>query len=219
MTRESSDVILERMMALHPKIIDLTLDRMWRCLHAVGDPHLTVPPTIHVAGTNGKGSTQAMIRAGIEAAGQTAHAYTSPHLARFHERIRVAGEIIKEDLLPKILDPAVVDYYTKDGGEYFDRPEGGFSVPREFAFAAVRVGHSMVRPGYRLQHEETVSLQQLVKASSSRRPTENTPEKWGIDWSLFFDIDGSADKPEINFARKFDFLSKPYKQRPYLNSF
>ena len=73
----SSDAVLERMMRLHPKVIDLTLDRMGRCLSAVGDPHLNLPPVIHVAGTNGKGSTQAMIRAGLEAAGQKAHAYTS----------------------------------------------------------------------------------------------------------------------------------------------
>jgi dihydrofolate synthase/folylpolyglutamate synthase len=63
-----------------------------------------LPPVIHVAGTNGKGSTQAMIRAGIEAAGQTAHAYTSPHLARFHERIRVAGQIIPEADLAALLE-------------------------------------------------------------------------------------------------------------------
>ena len=72
----SSDAILERMMRLHPKVIDLTLDRMGRCLSAVGEPHLSLPPVIHLAGTNGKGSTQAMIRAGLEAAGQSVHAYT-----------------------------------------------------------------------------------------------------------------------------------------------
>ena len=91
------------MMRLHPKVIDLTLDRMGRCLAAVGEPHLKLPPVIHVAGTNGKGSTQAMIRAGLEAAGQTVHAYTSPHLARFHERIRVAGELISEPDLTLLL--------------------------------------------------------------------------------------------------------------------
>ena len=98
-----SDSILERLMALHPKIIDLSLDRMWRLLEAVGNPQNRLPPVIHVAGTNGKGSTQAMIRAGLEAGGQSVHAYTSPHLARFHERIRVAGELIEEDALAAIL--------------------------------------------------------------------------------------------------------------------
>jgi dihydrofolate synthase/folylpolyglutamate synthase len=100
----SSDALLQRMMTLHPKIIDLTLDRMWRLLAALGHPERSVPPVIHVAGTNGKGSTQAMIRAGLEAAGQAVHAYTSPHLARFHERIRLAGKLIDEDHLTRLLD-------------------------------------------------------------------------------------------------------------------
>ncbi|MBT8454589.1 MAG: bifunctional folylpolyglutamate synthase/dihydrofolate synthase [Rhodobacteraceae bacterium] len=92
------------MMSLHPKIIDLTLDRMWRLLAAFDHPERAIPPVIHIAGTNGKGSTQAMIRAGIEGAGQTTHAYTSPHLARFHERIRVAGTLISEPDLAAILE-------------------------------------------------------------------------------------------------------------------
>jgi len=91
---QNSDAILQRMMALHPKVIDLTLDRMWRLLDAVGNPQDRLPPVIHIAGTNGKGSTQAMIRAGLEASGAAVHAYTSPHLARFHERIRLAGTLI-----------------------------------------------------------------------------------------------------------------------------
>ena len=103
MTR-SSDVILDRMMALHPKIIDLTLDRVWTLLGALNHPERDLPPVIHIAGTNGKGSTQAMIRAGLEAAGHSVHAYTSPHLARFHERIRLAGELITEDHLTQVLD-------------------------------------------------------------------------------------------------------------------
>ncbi|MCA0205942.1 MAG: bifunctional folylpolyglutamate synthase/dihydrofolate synthase [Proteobacteria bacterium] len=104
MTAATSDVILQRLMALHPKIIDLTLDRVWALLEKLGNPQNDLPPVIHVAGTNGKGSTQAMIRAGLEAAGKTVHAYTSPHLARFHERIRVAGELITEPDLAALLD-------------------------------------------------------------------------------------------------------------------
>lgn len=104
MSGATSDVILERMMALHPKIIDLTLDRMWRLLKALGDPQKKLPPVIHVAGTNGKGSTLAMIRAGLEGAGASAHVYTSPHLARFHERIRLAGTLITEAALTDVLD-------------------------------------------------------------------------------------------------------------------
>ena len=119
MTAPTSDLILERMMALHPKIIDLTLDRMLRLLAALGNPQDKLPPVIHIAGTNGKGSTQAMIRAGLEAAGKTVHAYTSPHLARFHERIRLAGELISEDTLTAVLD----ECYAANGGEnitYFE---------------------------------------------------------------------------------------------------
>lgn len=101
---DGSDLILARMMALHPKIIDLTLDRVWRLLAALDHPEEKLPPVIHIAGTNGKGSTQAMIRAGLEAMGGHVHAYTSPHLARFHERIRLAGELISEDYLTEILE-------------------------------------------------------------------------------------------------------------------
>ena len=118
MTTQTSDHILERMMALHPKVIDLTLDRMWRLLENL-EIRNDLPPVIHIAGTNGWGSTQAMIRAGLEAAGKKVHAYTSPHLARFHERIRLAGALIDEDHLTEILD----ECYAKNGGEtitYFE---------------------------------------------------------------------------------------------------
>ena len=107
MTTLPSDAILERMMTLHPKVIDLTLDRVHRLLGLLGNPERAIPPAIHLAGTNGKGSTQAMIRAGLEAAGQRVHAYTSPHLARFHERIRLAGDLIGEPALAALLDECV----------------------------------------------------------------------------------------------------------------
>lgn len=103
----SSDAILDRMMTFHPKVIDLTLDRTHRLLAALGNPERTLPPVIHIAGTNGKGSTQAMIRAGLEAGGAKVHAYTSPHLAWFHERIRLAGKIISEAALTDLLDECV----------------------------------------------------------------------------------------------------------------
>ncbi|MGR3495457.1 bifunctional folylpolyglutamate synthase/dihydrofolate synthase [Citreimonas sp.] len=100
----TSDIILTRMMALHPKIIDLTLDRVWRLLDALGNPQRDLPPVVHVAGTNGKGSTIAMLRAGLEGAGKRCHVYTSPHLVRFHERIRLAGDLIDETALSAVLD-------------------------------------------------------------------------------------------------------------------
>jgi dihydrofolate synthase / folylpolyglutamate synthase len=105
---QSSDVILQRMMTLHPKVIDLTMGRVLRLLELLGNPERRVPPVIHIAGTNGKGSTQAMIRAGLEAGGAKVHAYTSPHLARFHERIRLAGELITEPALAALLDECMV---------------------------------------------------------------------------------------------------------------
>jgi len=98
-----SDIILERLMSLHPKLIDLTLERVENLLAVLGHPEAALPPVIHIAGTNGKGSTQAMLRAGLGAAGRTVHAYTSPHLVRFHERIRVAGDLISERDLSDIL--------------------------------------------------------------------------------------------------------------------
>lgn len=95
----ATDAILQRLTGLHPKVIDLSLDRMRRLLADLGDPQDRVPPVIHVAGTNGKGSTQAFVRAGLEAAGLRVHAYTSPHLAFFNERIRLAGELIGDEML------------------------------------------------------------------------------------------------------------------------
>ncbi len=99
-----SDAVLERLQGLHPKIIDLSLDRTVRLLGRLGNPQLKMPPVIHVAGTNGKGSTVAFLRAMLEAAGKRVHVYTSPHLVRFHERIRLAGELIGEDALLEMLD-------------------------------------------------------------------------------------------------------------------
>ena len=137
-----SDVILQRMMALHPKIIDLTLDRVWRLLEKVGNPQDRLPPVIHVAGTNGKGSTQAMIRAGLEAEGKKVHAYTSPHLARFHERIRVAGELISEAALTEVLDRA----YKANGSDpitYFEIT----TVAALMAFAETSADYTLLEVG------------------------------------------------------------------------
>ena len=85
------DSIVARLLALHPKRIDLTLERMWRILEALDHPERRLPPVIHVAGTNGKGSTVAFLRAILEAAGLRVHAYTSPHLVRFNERFRLGA--------------------------------------------------------------------------------------------------------------------------------
>lgn len=99
----ASDRILERLLALHPKLIDLSLDRVTRLLAALGHPERRLPPAIHVAGTNGKGSAIAFLRACLEAAGHRVHVYTSPHLVHFHERIRLAGKLIDENALASLL--------------------------------------------------------------------------------------------------------------------
>ena len=99
-----SDAILTRLLSLHPKIIDLSLGRMHAILEKLGHPERKLPPVIHVAGTNGKGSTVACLRHVMEAAGLKVHAYTSPHLVKFHERIRVAGELISEPDLTALLE-------------------------------------------------------------------------------------------------------------------
>ena len=96
--------IVARLHNLHPRLIDLSLDRLLVLLEKLGKPHHRLPPVIHVAGTNGKGSTCAFLRAMAEAAGQRVHVYTSPHLVRFNERIRIAGELVSDDALTTALE-------------------------------------------------------------------------------------------------------------------
>jgi len=98
------DPVSERLRLRHPQKIDLSLDRMRTLCAVLGQPQLHLPPVVHVAGTNGKGSTIAFIRAMAEAAGLKVHVYTSPHLVRFSERIRLAGELISDERLSAILD-------------------------------------------------------------------------------------------------------------------
>ncbi|NKB55768.1 MAG: bifunctional folylpolyglutamate synthase/dihydrofolate synthase [Alphaproteobacteria bacterium] len=103
MDPRSSDAILARLMSLHPKKIDLSLGRTLDLLERLGRPQDRLPPVVHVAGTNGKGSLIAFLRAILEAAGKRVHTYTSPHLVRFNERIRLAGELIPEEHLSQLL--------------------------------------------------------------------------------------------------------------------
>ncbi len=98
-----TDFVLERLLELHPRQIDLGLERTLRLLSAMGNPEKQLPPTIHVAGTNGKGSSIAYIRAIAVAAGLVVHSYTSPHLVRFHERINLQGKSIEDEELLAIL--------------------------------------------------------------------------------------------------------------------
>lgn len=101
---KTSDIVLDRLNKLHPKLIDLELTRVHRLLAAVGHPERRLPPVVHVAGTNGKGSVIAYLRAILEAAGYRVHVYTSPHLVKFHERIRLNGKLIAEEALITLLE-------------------------------------------------------------------------------------------------------------------
>lgn len=104
MFAQPSDAILARLMTLHPKVIDLSLDRVLDLLDKLDNPHRRLPPVVHIAGTNGKGSVAAYMRAALESAGYRVHAYTSPHLVRFHERVRLAGNLIDEAYLADCLE-------------------------------------------------------------------------------------------------------------------
>jgi dihydrofolate synthase / folylpolyglutamate synthase len=95
---------LDRLAALGPGGDRLGLERITALLARLGDPHLRLPPVLHVAGTNGKGSTCAFLRAALEAAGHSTHVFTSPHLCRFNERIRLAGRLIGDELLASLLE-------------------------------------------------------------------------------------------------------------------
>jgi len=101
---ERIEPIVARLHALHPRLIDLSLDRLQRLLATLGHPERRLPPVLHVGGTNGKGSTCAFLRAMGEAAGLRVHVYTSPHLVRFNERFRIAGDLVSDDALANALE-------------------------------------------------------------------------------------------------------------------
>ena len=125
-----SDAVLDRLNRLHPKIIDLGLDRVEDLLRRLGNPHCSTAPVVHFAGTNGKGSTIAFLRAMLEAQGQRVQAYTSPHLVRFHERVRLTYGPIEEDTLVALLE------YCECVNER--RPITYFEITTVAAFAPLR---------------------------------------------------------------------------------
>jgi len=122
------DALLGAAYALHPDEIELSLDRLTRLLARLGNPHRKLPPVFHVAGTNGKGSTVAFLRACLEASGRRVHVYTSPHLIRFNERIRVAGQIITDEALADLLR----EILSKNGNQ----PITFFELTTALAFLA-----------------------------------------------------------------------------------
>ncbi|MBX2805754.1 MAG: bifunctional folylpolyglutamate synthase/dihydrofolate synthase [Hyphomicrobiales bacterium] len=124
--------ILNRFERLHPKVIDLSLGRINRLLEALGDPHKSLPSVIHVAGTNGKGSVIAYLRAILEAAGQRVHVFTSPHLRRFNERIQLAGKTGAEP----ISDHDLMDVLTRAEAANDGEPITFFEITTAAAFLA-----------------------------------------------------------------------------------
>ena len=98
------DGVIARLHGLHPRLLDLTLDRLTALLEKLGNPERRLPPIIHVGGTNGKGSTCAFLRAMGEAAGMRVHVFTSPHLVRFNERFRVAGSLVSDSDLADAME-------------------------------------------------------------------------------------------------------------------
>lgn len=110
---------LDRLSALGPGDDILGLERIIALLARLGDPHLTLPPVFHVAGTNGKGSTCAFLRAAFEADGKAVHVFTSPHLVRYNERIRVAGTLITDEALAALLE-RVLDVGGDIGASFFE---------------------------------------------------------------------------------------------------
>ncbi|MEL6204650.1 MAG: folylpolyglutamate synthase/dihydrofolate synthase family protein [Pseudomonadota bacterium] len=143
----TSDALLAEMTALHVKDIDLSLERTYRLLDVLGDPHRRLPPVIHIAGTNGKGSTLATLRAGLQGAGLKVHTYTSPHLVRFHERIELANETVSEPQLVDLLQRVLI---ANDGGPatYFEATTcaaflGYAEVPADALLLEVGLGGRM----------------------------------------------------------------------------
>lgn len=104
MTKFGSDLILARLQTLHPKRIDLSLGRLQRLLERLDHPERHLPPVVHIAGTNGKGSTLAMLDAMLTVSGRRVHRYISPHLVSFNERILLHGQPIEEGLFADVLD-------------------------------------------------------------------------------------------------------------------
>lgn len=128
MSDSTPEPILQRLTGLHPKKIDLSLGRIERLLVRLGDPHLRLPPVLHIAGTNGKGSTLAMLDAMLSADGRRVHRYISPHLVRFNERILLAGRPVDDGLLVELLQRCE----TANAG----RPVTFFEITTAAAFLA-----------------------------------------------------------------------------------
>ena len=153
------DPLVERVMRLHPRSIDLGLGRIETLLDKMGNPQRRLPPVVHVAGTNGKGSLVAYLRAMAEAAGYRVHVYTSPHLVRFNERIRVAGEIIDDDAL----DGLITECEQANG----EKPITFFEITTAaayLAFARVPADLAVIEVGLGGRHDATNVIDPVLSA-------------------------------------------------------
>lgn len=155
----TSSEALDALRRLHPKAIDLGLERLENLLQRLGHPERRLPPVVHVAGTNGKGSTIAFMRAGLEAAGHKVHVYTSPHLVTFHERIRLAGRVIDEPTLTKVLN----DVLTANAGDSITFFEATTSAAL-LAFSRLPADYTLLEVGMggRLDATNVAGLQPQV---------------------------------------------------------
>lgn len=144
------DQVLAQLTALHPKKIDLGLGRIQSVLSALGDPHLRLPPAIHIAGTNGKGSTTAFLRAMIEAEGKTAHVYTSPHLVRFNERITLASNEISDEALLDVLN-RVMDANAGEPLSFFEATTAAAFL----AFSETSADYALIEVGLGGRYDAT----------------------------------------------------------------
>lgn len=153
--------LLDVLRKLHPQAIDLSLDRLEVLLRRLGSPESKLPPVVHVAGTNGKGSTIAFVRAGLESFGARVHAYTSPHLVSFHERIRIASEIISEPDLSQML----IDVLQANRGESITFFEATTAAAL-LAFSRAPADYTLVEVGMggRLDATNVAGLAPLVCA-------------------------------------------------------
>ena len=161
---------LDRLWSLSPGADILGLDRIARLLERLDDPHLVLPPVFHVAGTNGKGSTCAFLRAAMEAAGHDVHVYSSPHLVRFNERIRIAGRLIEDHALATLL-AEVLDQASGIGASFFEVTTAAAFL----AFARTPAAATIVEVG----------LGGRLDATNVVRPTVSGIAALGMDHEAF----------------------------------
>ena len=213
---DRSTAILERFRALYPREIDLSLDRMTVLLDKLGQPG-RLPPVIHVAGTNGKGSTTAFLRAMLEAAGKSVHVYTSPHLVRFHERIRIGapggGRFVDED---ELIEALIAVEQANDGApitQFEITTAAAFQLfaehPADYLLLEVGLGgrydatNVVAEPLRRGDHADRPSTTRSSSATRSRRSPARRPasSSAAARWSSRPQRDGVIDVIEAEAAR------------------